>query len=1002
MKIRFSLAGAILALACTLPATVHAQSIRRDEAFNTEEVPRNDDGSSASTPLGFTLNFFGRERSSCYVNNNGNITFDAALATYTPFGLNAAAREIIAPFFADVDTRGEASNLVRYGRTTINGRPAFGVNYINVGYFSTHTDKLNSFQVVLIERSDTGAGNFDIEFNYEKIQWETGDASGGAGGYGGNPVTIGWSNGSGEPGTSFELEGSGQSLVFLDNGRRALIRQKLSSDVFGRLLFRARGGRILPQLTILTGNSLGTGVVGRPYSTTLQSDGGSAPYTWTLTPDTVMAPGLSLNSATGVISGTPSATGTFSFTLGLTARTEDGNVTTSKRSSITIQPPTLSITTSVLRDAQLNAPYSQTLTAAGATSALAWTLDDTSALPPGLSLSRQGVLTGFPQREGVYTFTVRAASTAADGSLPAERFLKIVVAPSTVPVTASCSLQPATAGVPYTQLLSAQGGSGPYTYRLLGQLPVGLILDSRTGAITGTAASPGDYRFQLEVRDARAQTTTSSCSFAVYEPELLLAGCPLPATGVGTPIAHSLTAQGGEGPYTWSVIGTLPRGLTLDSYGTLSGTPAQSGGYLFRVLAVDSQGRQTSGACGLTVLPTPLSTSFCVLPETTSGTPYTQTLRASGGEAPYFWRVSSGSLPDGLTLSAAGVANGTPAAPGTYQFTASVTDAKGYTVTQQCSLSVRPQPMVLSTACPLPEANLGTAYATKLGVTGGAAPYRFTVSGGLPEGLSLSSDGAITGTPQRTGGRGFQVELRDAQGNATRQACSLDVTLPAAPQVRVTGVPTTATAADPSLAPVIELSRSYPFAIRGTLSIEAQPETNSISAEANTADPRVRFLNGFQTTTFTVPAGSRTLRIPVATTGTVAGNLVFRAANLQTEGNELPTVVIPAVTRIAPSAPSLTAACYVRTSTGQYEMQITGVSNTRELDFGYVVVDGKLQQTDLAGYSGDFFATPASIRAGGAFQFTFPFTLANASSSLRVAVRNTAGMSAARDAAACR
>lgn len=999
MKKRFSVAAAMFVL---LAGALDAQSIRRDSAFNTEAVERNDDGSSASVPLGFTLNFFGRERSSCFVNNNGNITFDAALATYTPFGLNAAAREIIAPFFADVDTRGTVSNLVRYGRTTINGRPAFGANYINVGYYSQHTDKLNSFQVVLIERSDTGAGNFDIEFNYEKVQWETGDASGGTNGYGGSPVTVGWSNGSGEPGTSFELDGSGQSLVFLDGGRRALIRQKLSSDVFGRLLFRARGGRILPQLTILSGGALASGVVGRPYTATLLSDGGGAPYNWSITPDTVMVPGLSVNQATGVISGTPTAAGSFSFTVNLTARTEDGDTTTSKRTSITINPPTLAITSSLLSDAQLNRPYSQTLRASGATSALVWSVDDPALLPPGVSLTPDGVLTGFPQREGAFTFTVRAAAKVADGSLPAERFLKIVVAPSSVPLTSGCSLEAATIGVPYTQVLSAQGGSGPYTYRLLGQLPVGLILDSRSGTISGIASAAGDYRFQLETRDARAQTAVSNCSFAVYEPELLLAGCPIPATGVGSPVAHSLTAKGGEGPYTWSVIGTLPRGLTLDSYGTLTGTPAQSGGYLFRVLAVDSQGRQTAGACGLTVIPTPLSASYCVLPETTSGTPYTQSLHASGGEAPYFWRVASGSLPDGLTLSSNGIANGTAATPGSYQFTASVTDAKGYMVTQQCSLSVRPQPMVLKTACPLPEANLGAAYSAKLTAAGGAAPFRFHVSGGLPEGLAMTSDGVISGTPKTTGGRSFQVEISDASGGATRQACSLDVTLPEAPQIRVSGVPTTSDPADPSLAPVIELSRSYPFAIRGTLSIEAQPETVSAEAEANTADPRVRFLNGFQTTSFVIPAGSRTVRLPVATTGTVAGNLVFRVQNLQTEGNELTSVAVPAVTRIAPAAPSLTGACFARNSSGQYEMQITGISTTRELDFGYVVVDGKLQQTDLAGYSADFFVTPASIRAGGAFQFTFPFTLSKTSSALRVAVRNTAGMSAARDASACR
>jgi hypothetical protein len=316
-----------------------AQSIRRDAEFNGEFVERNDDGSSNLVPLGFTLNFFGRIRNSCFVNNNGNITFDEALSTYTPFGLTAAQREIIAPFFADVDTRNELSNVVRFGRTKINGRPAFGVNYVDVGYFSSHADKLNRFQLILIERSDTGDGNFDIEFNYERIAWETGDASGGTGGYGGTPVIVGWSNGSGEPDTSFELEGSAVSLSFVDNGRKALSRQRLNTDVFGRLVFRARGGKILPQLSISSGAILREGTVGQPYSATLASVGGSAPYRWSITPDTVMVPGLTLDAATGVISGIPTAPGTNSFTINLTARTEDGDKQVTGRSSITVVPP---------------------------------------------------------------------------------------------------------------------------------------------------------------------------------------------------------------------------------------------------------------------------------------------------------------------------------------------------------------------------------------------------------------------------------------------------------------------------------------------------------------------------------------------------------------------------------------------------------------------------------------------------------------------------------------
>ena len=177
-----------------MAAALQAQSIRSNPGFNTSSIPANDDGSSTLVPLGFPVNFFGKTREHAFVNNNGNITFDAALATFTPFGLTNTRREIIAAFFGDVDTRGVGSRLVTYGTDTIDGRRAFGVNYLNVGYYASHADKTNSFQLIVIDRSDTGVGNFDIEFNYQRIAWETGDASDGVGGVGGVSAAVGWSN----------------------------------------------------------------------------------------------------------------------------------------------------------------------------------------------------------------------------------------------------------------------------------------------------------------------------------------------------------------------------------------------------------------------------------------------------------------------------------------------------------------------------------------------------------------------------------------------------------------------------------------------------------------------------------------------------------------------------------------------------------------------------------------------------------------------------------------
>src|SRR5688572_8317109 len=98
-----------------LTASIQAQVVRTNQGFRANSVARNDDGSSGLAPLGFSVNFFGKTRSHAYVNNNGNITFDAALATYTPFGLTGTQREINAAFFADVDTRPIGSKLVTFG-----------------------------------------------------------------------------------------------------------------------------------------------------------------------------------------------------------------------------------------------------------------------------------------------------------------------------------------------------------------------------------------------------------------------------------------------------------------------------------------------------------------------------------------------------------------------------------------------------------------------------------------------------------------------------------------------------------------------------------------------------------------------------------------------------------------------------------------------------------------------------------------------------------------------
>ncbi|MHC4122571.1 MAG: nidogen-like domain-containing protein, partial [Planctomycetota bacterium] len=120
--------------------------------------------------------------------------------------------------------------------------PAFGVTWIDVGYYYTHVDKLNTFQLILIDRSDRAPDDFDIEFNYDKIEWETGDASGGENGYGGTSARAGFSNGTGEPGTFYELEGSGVHGAFLDSSPTGLIYRNHNSPITGRNTYRVESG----------------------------------------------------------------------------------------------------------------------------------------------------------------------------------------------------------------------------------------------------------------------------------------------------------------------------------------------------------------------------------------------------------------------------------------------------------------------------------------------------------------------------------------------------------------------------------------------------------------------------------------------------------------------------------------------------------------------------------------------------------------------------------------
>ncbi len=168
----------------------------------------NDDESSSRLNLPFTLNFYGTNYDTFFINNNGNVTFNGPVGTFTPRPFPVSNQPMIAPFWGDVDTRCSTCGGVYVASP--NADTAV-VTWDNVGYFSNHSNLLNTFQLVLRNRADTGAGNFDVEFRYGALQWTTGDASGGAGGVGGTPAQAGFD--AGDSTNYFTLPGSRTAAV---------------------------------------------------------------------------------------------------------------------------------------------------------------------------------------------------------------------------------------------------------------------------------------------------------------------------------------------------------------------------------------------------------------------------------------------------------------------------------------------------------------------------------------------------------------------------------------------------------------------------------------------------------------------------------------------------------------------------------------------------------------------------------------------------------------------
>ena len=443
-------------------------------------------------------------------------------------------------------------------------------------------------------------------------------------------------------------------------------------------------------------------VVGSAYTVPLAASGGSAPYCYAVSAGTLPA-GLTLDTGTGQVSGTPLAAGVGVFAVTATdARgcTGTTNLTLTVNSAPAVNAVTPLTAGLCLGPAStaVTVPFELTRGDAAALRGLSVTFQiDTAKLRlanPGAAANSIAAGT-WAQSFGNRSMQVT--------DLGAGRYtVDVVLLGSPCGVTAGGSL--------FTLALAAQG-------------PVG------SGAVTVTSVTARDC-----ANAAVAVNPGPAGSVNVSNSVIALAPAVLPGANTSTPYLQTLTASGGVGPYTFSVVaGVLPPGLTLSAAGELSGAPTLGGSFDFTVRATEAAGCSGSQAYTIVVSCPAIAVQPVFLPDGAIGSPYSATLTASAGAAPFTFSVSAGSLPSGLTLSSGGVLSGTPDAAGTSVFTVNVLDAAGCTGSRSYTLDV-------FTASPQSSVAANTAgLAVSTGHPCVSVPFEYTRGESLPvRGVSVS------------------------------------------------------------------------------------------------------------------------------------------------------------------------------------------------------------------------------------------------------------------------
>ena len=385
-----------------------------------------------------------------------------------------------------------------------------------------------------------------------------------------------------------------------------------------------------------------------------------------------------------------------------------------------------------------------------------------------------GKITGKPTSAGTFKFTVCASDkNDVEGTMA----FTVKVTQTTVKATIPATI---VRGASYTWTPKASSGTSGYTWSLKsGKLPNGMSINASTGKITGKPTKAGTFTFTVQALDKNKIAGTKA--FTVKVTQTTVTGTVPESILTGSSYTWAMSGSGGTSPYTWSIkSGTLPNGMTLNaSTGEITGKPTKAGTFTFTVQAADKNKIAGTKAYTVKVIDASLKINGSLSTTGKVKAKYSGTLTVSGGTAPYTWKKSSGTLPNGVKLTYSGTKatlSGTPSKAGKFTFTLKVTDANGTAATKKFTVTI--------TKIELEDlmGNIAIkdfSYSGYVLASNGTAPYKWSISSGtLPAGLKLTSSGAkatIKGKPTETGTFTFTVKAVDKNGVAATVSVSMIV-----------------------------------------------------------------------------------------------------------------------------------------------------------------------------------------------------------------------------------